>query len=101
MNLLFYPTEWPAIARGIKEACNWQCQACQRQCRRPGEFYLGWEYELTVAHYDHAYDGPVAFVVALCRACHFKHDARAVWVARRRWARLRASQAGQLALNLP
>jgi hypothetical protein len=94
-----YPTDWPHIAREIKEACSWCCQQCGRQCRRPGEFNFGWEYHLTVAHYYHEYDSPSAFVVALCAKCHLLHDAPFVWHARRRWARHRLRAAGQLEME--
>jgi hypothetical protein len=98
MTYEFYPHEWRDLAREIKELCEWRCQQCGRQCRRPGEFYLGWAYELTVAHYFHEYNTPTAFVVALCAPCHFAHDAEFVWHARRRWARHRLHLAGQLRL---
>lgn len=93
-----YPPNWPEIAAEIKAACNYVCQECGKQCRRPGEFYLGWEYELTVSHYDHVYDAPEIFCVALCIPCHFLHDCRHSWAARMRWQRLRQRQAGQLFL---
>lgn len=96
---IFYPNDWPAIARAVKEANNYVCQGCQRQCRRPGELWLGWEYELTVAHYDHIYDGEAAFVVALCIGCHFRHDSKHSWKARHRHARLRRALAGQAEIN--
>ncbi len=95
---LFYANEWPTVAREIKDACNWRCQECDKQCRRPGEFYLGWEYELTVAHYDGDYESAEIFVTALCVVCHLRHDAPFVWVARRRHERGRRLRAGQLEL---
>lgn len=93
-----YSEEWSKITRAIKEANHYQCCACQRQCRRPGEFYLGWEYELTISHYDNVYDASSVFLVALCTRCHFLHDARFVWVSRRRHERKRRLDAGQLIL---
>lgn len=92
-----YPAQWPAIAVTIKEACGWICQSCGRQCRRPGQFYLGWEYELTLAHLTQDYEAEAVTVAALCVPCHFAYDAPLVWVARRRWARYRLREAGQLA----
>lgn len=91
-----YPEDWPAVARSIKEACGWRCLQCGKQCRRPGEMWLGWEYQLTVAHLDQCYDGPVVNAAALCVACHLKHDAPYGWVARRRHAYIRRQMAGQL-----
>lgn len=88
-----YPVEWRTVAREIKDACGYRCQQCGRQCRRPGEFYLGWEYELTVAHYHQEYAGEAVFVTALCVPCHFAHDCHHSWRARRR-------NAGQLEISL-
>ncbi len=101
MHSHFYPDDWPAIARAIKAANHWQCQACNMQCRRPGEFWLGWQYELTLSHYDQEYDGEAIFVVPLCIRCHLLHDAPFVWSARRRADRQRQRVAGQLELQLP
>lgn len=95
-KVLLYPDDWPAISFFIREANNFTCQECGRQCRRPGEFWLGWDYELTVAHWDQDYDSEEIFVVAWCMRCHFRHDAPFVWVARRRHERLRLRLAGQL-----
>lgn len=96
MDKSAYPDDWPNLSRFIREANNWQCQQCGVQCRRPGEFDLGWQYQLTVAHWDHEYYTPEVFCVALCVPCHFRHDAGHSWVARRRWERLRRQLAGQL-----
>lgn len=91
--MTLYPVDWVSLARDIKEANGYVCQACHRQCRRPGEFWLGWEYELTLAHYDREYDDDAVFVVPLCVRCHLLHDCRHSWRARRR-------NAGQLTLSL-
>lgn len=98
MKIDFYPADWSQIARIVKEYNGWCCQACGCQCRRPGELNLGWQFGLTVAHYDHVYDAPEVFVVAMCIKCHFAHDAPFVWSARRRHERARRQVAGQLAL---
>lgn len=96
MTYYLYPDDWSKIAYAVKEACGWQCQVCGRQCRRPGEFNLGWEYTLTVAHWHHDYHSPTAFVVACCIRCHFRHDAKHSWQARRRAERYRQRMCGQL-----
>ncbi len=96
MNECLYPDNWPTIAREIKEACEWRCSECDTQCRRPGEFNLGWQYTLTVAHYDYEYEASEVFVVALCIRCHFRHDSQHTWKARRRNLTLRRRLAGQL-----
>jgi hypothetical protein len=92
----FYPHGWDEIATAIKEACRWHCQVCNRLCRRPGEFWLGWEYELHVAHITQDYEAEAVTVAALCGECHFLHDAPLVWVARHRAERYRRLQRGQL-----
>jgi hypothetical protein len=98
-----YPDDWPAISFEIREACGWECMACGKKCRRPGEPWDGHKRTLTVAHYDNIYDAPEVFCVALCVCCHFRHDARYSWIARRRWEHWRRRMAGQLplALNVP
>lgn len=101
MNTNFYPNDWAALAKEIKAANAYVCQECGQQCRRPGEMHLGWEYELTVAHYDNDYDAPAIFLVAICAPCHLRHDARFVWWARRRHERRRRLQAGQLEIFVP
>ena len=94
-----YCHNWREVATAIKQACGWQCQVCGKQCQRPGELPLGWQYTLTVAHWNqHDYDAPTAFVVACCVPCHFRHDAPFVWHARRRAERYRQRLAGQLTL---
>lgn len=100
LKILLYPDDWQKITAYIKESVGYICQQCGKQCRRPGEMYLGWEYEMHIAHYDQDYDSPSIFVVAYCAVCHFRHDAPYVWHARRRHARLRGQLAGQLALAL-
>lgn len=37
MDRSLYPPNWGEIAHAIKEAADWQCQECDRPCRRPGE----------------------------------------------------------------
>lgn len=95
-----YPDNWPAIATAVKEACNWRCQQCGCRCRRPGELYLGWQYQLTVAHLTQDYEAEAVTVAALCAPCHLAYDAPHVWRARRRWMRYRLRQAGQMTLPL-
>lgn len=95
-----YPVEWRTIAREIKETCGYRCQQCDRQCRRPGEFWLGWDYELTVAHISQDYEAEAVTVAALCVRCHLIYDAPHSWLARQRWARQRRRNAGQLEISL-
>lgn len=96
----FYPIEWAQISKDIREACGWRCLACDKQCRRPGEMWLGWEYTLTLAHISQEYDTPVITVAALCLPCHFNMDRHYSWWSRRRHAYIRQRIAGQLGLLL-
>lgn len=100
MKMARYPIDWLTLVREIKDACNWECQNCDQQCRKPGEPYDTMRRTLTVAHWDHIYDQPVAFVVCLCCPCHLRHDAPVAWTMRRRYIRQRQRQAGQLTLEL-
>lgn len=95
-----YPADWPTLSYTIKAANRWQCQACGRQCRRPGEMYLGWQYELTLAHITQNYEAEAVQLAPLCLPCHLRYDAAHSWLARRRNARQRQRQAGQLTLAL-
>lgn len=93
-----YCDNWRAIARAVKEAAEWRCQCCGTRCRRPGEMWIGWQHELTVAHLSQDYTAEVVTVAALCRKCHLAYDAPLAWVARRRANRIRQCMAGQLPL---
>ena len=96
MIAMLYPDNWRKLSTELKQICNYRCTACNRQCRRPGEFYLGWDYEAVVAHISQDYHAPEIQVACLCAACHFIHDAPLSGVARRRAERWRQRQAGQL-----
>lgn len=98
---LLYPYDWPEIAYLVKAANHWRCQACDRQCRRPGEFYLGWEYELAVAHICQDYESESIHVAPLCARCHLVFDAPHSWIARLRNRRWQQRQAGQLEFFSP
>lgn len=97
---LLYPDDWPTIATLVKEANGYVCMACDKQCRRPGELYLGWEYTLTVAHICQDYEAEAVYVAPLCARCHLLYDAPHGWLARRRHMRLRRQFAGQLVFSL-
>ena len=96
MIAMLYPDNWHKLSADIKQTCGYRCTLCDRQCRRPGELYLGWDYEAVIAHITQDYDAPVVQVACLCAACHFIHDAPLSGVARRRAERWRRRQAGQL-----
>lgn len=96
MNLSLYPVDWPEISRIVKAANGWCCLGCGKQCRRPGELFLGWEYELSVAHICQDYEAEAVYVASLCLPCHLRYDAPHSWIARHRRNRIRQRVAGQL-----
>jgi hypothetical protein len=92
-----YGLEWGAVALEIKSICGWRCQECDRQCTRPGEPYAGTRNVMTVAHLDpDSYSDEAVTVAALCSVCHLRYDAEYGMKFRRRYARIRQRQAGQL-----
>ena len=92
----FYPDDWSLISALVKESNHYQCQACDRQCRRPEEPFDGHLRTLTVAHYDNVYEADWVLLVPLCVLCHLIHDAPFGWQARKRHERERRRRAGQL-----
>lgn len=87
MDSRLYPVDWKDIAREIKEAAGWTCGECGMQCRRPGEPFDTHRRTLTVSHYFHDTQAPEVFLVALCSACHLRHDAQHHAAKRRRFHR--------------
>lgn len=64
-----YPTDWDAIAREVKDAAGWRCEAC-------GNPHGPSPYVLTV---DHVVDHDPANVApenlaALCQRCHLRRQ---------------------------
>lgn len=94
-----YPLEWKEIAHDIKDANDWQCQECDRQCLRPGEKCADpserARHTLTVAHAEPNYRDAEIFVMALCAPCHLRYDA-AMHVRQRKVNQAKANEdAGQ------
>lgn len=72
-----YPADWLKIARAVKDAADWKCQKCGKQCRRPGEPFDTHKRTLTVAHLNHTpEDVRPENLMALCAPCHLKYDAK-------------------------
>lgn len=72
-----YPDDWESIARGVKEHAGWKCQACGKQCRKPGEPFTTHRNTLTVAHMNHQpADCRPENLKALCAPCHLRYDAQ-------------------------
>lgn len=71
-----YPPDWNKIAYSVKEAADWKCQECGKQCRRPGEPFDTHKRTLTVAHLNHMpEDCRTENLRALCAPCHLRYDA--------------------------
>lgn len=93
-----YPVNWHDIADAVKEAADWRCQECGKECRRPGQPFDTHKSTLTVAHLDHDPENPDARLAALCAPCHLRYDAEhhANSAARNRRKRLEAAGQGRL-----
>jgi hypothetical protein len=79
-----YPSNWRQIANEVKEATDWKCQPCGKQCYRPGEPVENTQNVLTVAHINHIEsDCSPENLVAACSVCHLRYDNE-----RKRWQRL-------------
>lgn len=80
-----YPADWERIARAVKDAAGWRCQACGKQCRKPGEPFDTHKRTLTVAHLNHdPADCSEENLMAMCAPCHLRYDARHHAETRRR-----------------
>ncbi len=91
-----YPADWDAIARRVKETADWRCQACGRQCYRPGEPCIDRRQVLTVHHINHnPSDCSPDNLIALCAPCHLRADAQH---HARNARRTRAAKNGQMFL---
>ena len=80
-----YPVHWHAIAMQIKNAADWKCQKCGKQCRRPGEPFDTHKRTLTVSHLNHEpQDIRPENLMAMCAPCHLRYDAKHHAETRRR-----------------
>ena len=69
------PEDWEQIAREVKDAADWRCQECGKQCWRPGEQHLDRSATLTVARLNHdPTDCRPENLRALCASCHLKRN---------------------------
>lgn len=46
MKRHLYPSNWKAIAIIIKYLADWRCEKCDRPCRRPGEDWFEFAFDL-------------------------------------------------------
>lgn len=75
MRRELYPKSWDAIAREVKDAADWRCFNCWKQCRRPGEVFDTHRRTLTCAHVNHKpRDVRRRNLRALCAPCHLGYD---------------------------
>lgn len=66
-----YPSEWPAIAKLVKDDANWQCVRCDY----PHDVASG--HCLTVHHFDGNKSNCDRWnLMALCQRCHLSIQAR-------------------------
>lgn len=76
MEIERYPANWKQIAYKVKDAADWKCEICGKQCRRPGEPFDTHKRTLTVAHLNHTpEDCRSENLKAMCAPCHLKYDA--------------------------
>lgn len=93
MDRSLYPPNWEEIAHQVKEAANWTCQECSKQCYRPGEPALDRRKVLTVHHKDHDPKNlDRANLEALCAPCHLRKEraykARMAWQKAVSWGQM-------------
>ena len=85
MDKKLYPIHWKTIANGVKNAADWKCQKCGKQCRKPGEPFDTHRNTLTVAHLNHdPMDVRPENLMAMCAPCHLRYDAKHHAETRRR-----------------
>ena len=98
VNKKLYPKNWDAIATDVKTSANWQCQSCQKFCRKPKEplltfikrafnlssdewheaFNYPQRFTLTCAHYPDSNPSNCSLsnLIALCSVCHLRLDTK-------------------------
>lgn len=71
MKRELYPENWKEIAAAKKEAVDWKCEGCGKQCRRPDEPFDTHSRTLTVHHIDmDPGNCSSENLIALCAGCH-------------------------------
>lgn len=77
MKRELYPADWREIAARKKAEADWKCEACGRQCRKPGEPFDTHARTLTVHHIDgNPGNCTPENLTALCAGCHLKAHRR-------------------------
>jgi 5-methylcytosine-specific restriction endonuclease McrA len=63
-----YPFDWDRIAKRIKDAAEWRCEACEAEHGKP-------PHVLTVDHLDHRPENcEPENLIALCQRCHLRRQ---------------------------
>lgn len=62
-----YPADWNEIARKVKDAAGWRCEACDAPHGPP-------PHVLTVDHINHDVENREAVLAALCQRCHLRRQ---------------------------
>lgn len=67
-NRHLYPDDWDEIARAVKDAAGWRCEAC-------GAPHGPCPHVLTVDHFDHEpANCEPANLIPLCQRCHLRRQ---------------------------
>jgi predicted HNH restriction endonuclease len=72
-----YPENWSDIALSVKQAADWRCRHCRKQCLRPGEKpkdFTRSEWTVATLSVHHANftpeDNRLENLIPLCTPCH-------------------------------
>lgn len=72
-----YPNDWNTIALSVKEASDWRCGCCGKQCYRPGERPKDLSRSQWTAHTLQVHhrnrdpkDNRLSNLLSLCAVCH-------------------------------
>jgi len=88
-----YPSNWPEIARAVKEEVRYVCEWCGVECERMNDN----GNQMSVHHLDgNPENCERSNLAALCARCHLSDQHRVFRALRRK----RLEEAGQLALEL-
>lgn len=107
-----YPADWDNVALAIKEAADWVCGDCGRQCRRPGEPFDTHRRTMSVHHLgvprDDGSPGDMhdkmdvrpCNLIGLCSDCHLERDLPGHVLNAARTRRAKRVASGQMEIEL-
>src|SRR5690242_9534017 len=71
LRVNYYPPDWPAISKDVKERAGWKCIRCGHEDDIPNG------YMLTTHHLDNIKEDCAWWnLAALCQRCHLKVQAK-------------------------